>query len=145
MDVKGPPEHQHLRPAHLPLDRDGKERSPLPETQLYPRISSSTDLSNEQCHEGNSGRGAPHQQRYVRRRGRRPQLRRCHVGHTMTKQQPIEIILLRRWASHMAMPVWIAGEEGELLYYNEPAEELLGQRFDEAGEMPLKDLPAIFR
>ena len=62
----------------------------------------------------------------------------------MTKQQPIEIILLRKWASHMAMPVWIAGEKGELLYYNEPAEELLGRRFDEAGEMPLKDLPAIF-
>ena len=63
----------------------------------------------------------------------------------MTKQQPIEIILLRQWASHMAMPVWIAGENGELLYYNEPAEELLGRRFDEAGEMRLEDLPSIFR
>lgn len=63
----------------------------------------------------------------------------------MSPQQPIEIILLRQWASHMAMPVWIAGEKGELLYYNEPAEELLGRRFDEAGEMRLKDLPSIFR
>ena len=63
----------------------------------------------------------------------------------MSKHQPIEIILLRQWASHMAMPVWIAGEKGELLYYNEPAEELLGRRFDEAGEMRLKDLPSIFR
>ncbi len=63
----------------------------------------------------------------------------------MTKQQPIEIILLRQWASHMAMPVWIAGENGQLLYYNEPAEELLGRHFDEAGEMRLKDLPSIFR
>jgi PAS domain-containing protein len=63
----------------------------------------------------------------------------------MTKQQPIEIIMLRQWASHMAMPVWVAGEKGELLYYNEPAEELLGRRFDEAGEMRLKDLPSIFR
>ena len=63
----------------------------------------------------------------------------------MTKQQqPIELILLRQWASHMAMPVWIAGTRGELLYYNEPAEELLGRRFDEAGEMRLRDLPAIF-
>ena len=62
----------------------------------------------------------------------------------MTKQQPIEIILLRQWASHMAMPVWIAGDKGELLFYNEPAEELLGRRFDEAGEMRLKDLPSIF-
>ena len=62
----------------------------------------------------------------------------------MSEQQPIEIILLRQWASHMAMPVWIAGTHGELLYYNEPAEALLGRRFDEAGEMPLDDLPGIF-
>ena len=62
----------------------------------------------------------------------------------MTAQQPIEIILLRQWASHMAMPVWIAGTRGQLLYYNEPAEALLGKRYDEAGEMRLKDLPKIF-
>lgn len=62
----------------------------------------------------------------------------------MSGQQPIEIILLRQWASHMAMPVWIAGTRGQLLYYNEPAEALLGRRFDEAGEMRLRDLPEIF-
>ena len=62
----------------------------------------------------------------------------------MAKQRPIEIILLRQWASHMAMPVWIAGTRGELLYYNEPAEALLGKRFDEAGAMRLRDLPKIF-
>jgi PAS domain-containing protein len=44
----------------------------------------------------------------------------------------------------MAMPVWIAGTRGELLYYNEPAEALLGKRFDEAGQMRLRDLPKIF-
>ena len=63
----------------------------------------------------------------------------------MGKQQPIEIILLRQWASHMAMPVWISGLRGELLFYNEPAEELLGRRFDEAGEMPLRELTRIFK
>jgi PAS domain-containing protein len=62
----------------------------------------------------------------------------------MSKQRPIEIILLRQWASHMAMPVWIAGTRGELLYYNEPAEAVLGKRFDEAGAMRLRDLPKIF-
>jgi PAS domain-containing protein len=62
----------------------------------------------------------------------------------MTKQQPIEIILLRQWASHMATPIWIAGNRGELLYYNESAEGLLGRRFDEAGQMRLRDLPKIF-
>jgi PAS domain-containing protein len=62
----------------------------------------------------------------------------------MSPQQPIEIILLRQWASHMATPIWIAGTRGRLLYYNEPAEGLLGKRFDEAGEMRLRDLPKIF-
>ena len=62
----------------------------------------------------------------------------------MSPQRPIEIILLRQWASHMATPIWIAGTRGELLYYNEPAEELLGCRFDEAGQMRLRDLPKIF-
>ena len=63
----------------------------------------------------------------------------------MSKQKPIEIILLRQWASHMATPIWIAGTRGELLYYNEPAEELLGRRFDEAGSMRLRELPKIFK
>jgi hypothetical protein len=62
----------------------------------------------------------------------------------MSNQQPIEIILLRQWASHMATPIWIAGTRGELLYYNEPAEKALGRRFDEAGPMRLRDLPTIF-
>jgi PAS domain-containing protein len=62
----------------------------------------------------------------------------------MSPQRPIEIILLRQWASHMATPIWIAGTRGELLYYNESAEGLLGRRFDEAGQMRLRDLPKIF-
>ncbi len=57
---------------------------------------------------------------------------------TMSPQRPIEIILLRQWASHMATPIWIAGARGELLYYNEYAEGLLGQRFDKAGHLPSK-------
>ncbi len=63
----------------------------------------------------------------------------------MSTQKPIEIILLRQWASHMATPIWIAGNRGELLYYNEPAEKLLGRRFDEAGPMRLRELPKIFK
>jgi PAS domain-containing protein len=59
-------------------------------------------------------------------------------------QQPIEIILLRQWATHLAIPIWIAGMDGNLIFYNEPAEALLGVRFDEAGEMPLDQLSEIF-
>ena len=60
-------------------------------------------------------------------------------------QREIEIILLRQWASHMSLPIWVAGFDGNLLYYNEPAEALLGVRFDEAGVMPLAALTDVFK
>ena len=59
-------------------------------------------------------------------------------------QQAIEIILLRQWASYIALPVFIADHEGQLLFYNEPAEALLGRRYDEAGAMPVSELSTIF-
>ena len=60
-------------------------------------------------------------------------------------QREIEIILLRQWASHMSLPIWIAGLDGNLLYYNEPAEALLGVHYDDAGEMPLSKLTEMFQ
>ncbi len=60
-------------------------------------------------------------------------------------QQPIELILTRQWASYLAVPVWIVGENGDLLYYNEPAEAVVGRRYDEAGEMPAEELDRIFK
>ncbi len=45
-------------------------------------------------------------------------------------QKEIELILLRQCASHLAMPIWLMGENGDLLYYNEPAEPILGRRFE---------------
>lgn len=59
-------------------------------------------------------------------------------------QQPIELILLRQWASYLALPVFIADHDGNLLFYNEPAELLLGRRYDEAGEMPVEQLAGTF-
>src|SRR5688500_18609624 len=35
------------------------------------------------------------------------------------------------------MPIFLVGPDGDLLYYNEPAELLLGCRFEETGEMDL--------
>ncbi len=60
-------------------------------------------------------------------------------------QQPIELILTKQWASYLAMPVWVMGENGDLLYYNEAAEAIIGRRYDEAGEMPGEELAAIFK
>ena len=60
-------------------------------------------------------------------------------------QKEIELILLRQWASYMATPIWIADSDENLLYFNEPAEAILGLRFDEAPELTLEELPAYFQ
>lgn len=49
--------------------------------------------------------------------------------------QPIERILVRHLGSRLSVPLFLVDTEGTLVFYNEAAEELLGRRFDEAGEM----------
>jgi PAS domain-containing protein len=49
--------------------------------------------------------------------------------------QPIERILVRHLGSRLTVPLFLIDPEGTLVFYNEAAEQLLGRRFDEAGEM----------
>jgi PAS domain-containing protein len=42
------------------------------------------------------------------------------------------------------MPIFLVDPDGNLLYYNEPAEHLLGRRYDETGEMPLEAWSTAF-
>lgn len=58
--------------------------------------------------------------------------------------QPIELILMRQLAGYLAMPIFVVDPEGNLLFYNEPAEALLGRRFDEAGPMPAAEWSTVF-
>ena len=51
---------------------------------------------------------------------------------------PIELMLLKQVAGYLAMPVFVVDEHGALEFYNEPAEELLGQRYEETGQIPLE-------
>lgn len=51
---------------------------------------------------------------------------------------PIELLLLKQVAGYLATPVFLIDEDGALEYYNEPAEELLGQRYEETGQIPLE-------
>jgi PAS domain-containing protein len=51
---------------------------------------------------------------------------------------PIELVLLKQVAGYLAMPVFVVNEEGTLEFYNEPAEALLGQRYEETGQIPLE-------
>lgn len=60
-------------------------------------------------------------------------------------QKEIEIILARHLASYLATPIFIVDPAGNLLYYNEHAEAILGYRFNETGEMPLSEWGTIFQ
>jgi PAS domain-containing protein len=59
-------------------------------------------------------------------------------------QHDVGLILMRQLASGLAVPMLIADEAGNLLFFNEPAEQLLGQRFDEVGELALETRRRIF-
>jgi PAS domain-containing protein len=48
---------------------------------------------------------------------------------------PIQIILLRQLAGYLSVPLFLVDPKGDLLFYNEPAEAILGQRFEETGAM----------
>ena len=51
----------------------------------------------------------------------------------------IELILARQVASYLALPIVLTDADGDLVFYNEPAEELLGLRFDSTGPQPLSE------
>src|SRR5215470_9204567 len=50
-------------------------------------------------------------------------------------QKEIEVILARQLASYLATPIIIIDTAGTLVFYNEPAEVILGMRFEETGEL----------
>jgi len=54
------------------------------------------------------------------------------------------LILAREFASKLATPAFVNDAEGTLVYYNEPAEVVLGRSFAEAGEMPAEQWSALF-
>jgi PAS domain-containing protein len=58
--------------------------------------------------------------------------------------QPIELILMRELADHLATPIFVVQPNGDLLFYNEPAGLLLGTRFDETGMMPFHQWTTTF-
>ena len=57
----------------------------------------------------------------------------------------IEIILNRQLADCLSMPVFITDTTGNLIFYNEPAETVLGKRFEETGEMPVEEWSTVFK
>jgi hypothetical protein len=57
---------------------------------------------------------------------------------------PIQLILTRQLAGYLSVPVFLVGPNGDLLFYNEPAEILLGKRFEETGPMPSEEWGTAF-
>ena len=52
-----------------------------------------------------------------------------------TRQKTLILILARELATNLATPVFVVDAQGTLVFYNEAAEEILGQPFDETGEL----------
>ncbi len=57
----------------------------------------------------------------------------------------IEIILNRQLADCLSVPVFITDTVGNLIFYNGPAENILGTRYEETGEMKVETWGTIFK
>ena len=57
---------------------------------------------------------------------------------------PIQIILTRQLAGYLSVPVFLVDPKGNLLFYNEPAEAILGRRFEETGAMSAETWSSAF-
>src|SRR5260221_13180070 len=61
-----------------------------------------------------------------------------------SRQKSLVLILAREFASNLATPLFVVDPAGTLVYYNEPAEAVLGRRFAESGELPAEEWASIF-
>ena len=60
-------------------------------------------------------------------------------------QREIEIILARLLAEHLTLSIFIVDPSGNLLFYNEPAGDILGYQYDETGPMPASEWATVFQ
>jgi PAS domain-containing protein len=58
--------------------------------------------------------------------------------------QPIQLILMRQLGGLLSVPLFLVNPKGDLLFYNEPAEVILGLRFEETGAMPAAEWSTAF-
>jgi PAS domain S-box-containing protein len=61
------------------------------------------------------------------------------------RQKSLVLILAREFASQLAMPMFVADPEGNLVFYNEAAEQVLGRSFSEVGELSAHQWTEVFR
>jgi PAS domain-containing protein len=53
----------------------------------------------------------------------------------MDQQQSVEMILARQLTGYLSVPVLLVDTAGTVIFYNEPAERILGVRFEETGRI----------
>jgi PAS domain-containing protein len=53
----------------------------------------------------------------------------------LAQQKSLVLILARELASNLATPFFVVDPDGTLVFYNEPAERILGQSFQESGAL----------
>ena len=63
---------------------------------------------------------------------------------TKVPQKHLILILARELASNLATPTLIADETGQVVFYNEAAEAVIGSPFSQIGDVSLDDLGASF-
>jgi PAS domain-containing protein len=58
-------------------------------------------------------------------------------------QQPVEMILVRQLAGYLYVPVLVVDTTGTVVFYNEPAERILGVRFEETGRIDPEEVDRL--
>ena len=66
------------------------------------------------------------------------------VAVAVRRQKSLVLILAREFASQLSMPMFVADADGNLVFYNEAAERVLGRTFAEAGELPAQEWAEAF-
>ena len=64
---------------------------------------------------------------------------------TTRRHKHLALIIARELASQLSTAAFIADADGDLVFYNEAAEAILGRTYAEAGAMPAAEWPSLFR
>lgn len=74
----------------------------------------------------------------------KPSKENSEVDPRLNRQLAVELILGRQLASYLGVPIFIVDPRGDMVYYNESAEAILGIRFEETGRMPMAEWSRVF-
>jgi PAS domain-containing protein len=61
------------------------------------------------------------------------------------RQKPLALILARELATQLATATFISDADGNLVFYNEAAEEVLGRTFAEAGPISAEEWSSLYQ